>query len=108
MLNKLSAEERELLLSPLLLNKGWSAVDSSEEGRDVISKEFVFADFVEAFGFMAQIALRAEKANHHPEWFNVYNKVRITWSTHDCSGLSINDIEMAEFCDSTFGRLSDK
>lgn len=48
---------------------------------------------------MARVALQAEKLNHHPEWFNVYNKVEVTWSTHDCNGLSRNDVEMARLCD---------
>ncbi|XP_035998741.1 pterin-4-alpha-carbinolamine dehydratase 2 isoform X2 [Fundulus heteroclitus] len=52
-----------------------------------------------AFGFMSRVALQAEKMNHHPEWFNVYNKVQITLSTHDCGGLSKRDIKMAKFID---------
>ncbi|MYM30705.1 4a-hydroxytetrahydrobiopterin dehydratase [Duganella sp. CY15W] len=64
-----------------------------------ISREFVFADFVEAFAFMSAVALQSEKRNHHPEWSNVYNKVRITWTTHDASGLTQNDFDMALACD---------
>lgn len=76
------------------------------EGRDAIKREFLFADFNEAWGFMSRTALVAEQVrkltmnraatvtrqqmNHHPEWFNVYNKVEVTLSTHDCSGLSAN------------------
>ena len=59
----------------------------------------MFQDFNEAFGFMARVAIQAEKMNHHPEWFNVYNKVEVTLSTHDCSGLSLNDVRLAEFMD---------
>ncbi len=59
--------------------------------------EFMFKDFNEAWGFMSRVALLAEKINHHPEWFNVYNRVNITLSTHDCQGLSQRDIKMATF-----------
>lgn len=61
-----------------------------------IEKEFVFKNFIDAWGFMSKIALIAEKMNHHPEWFNVYNKVKISLSTHDCQGLSQNDIDLAK------------
>jgi 4a-hydroxytetrahydrobiopterin dehydratase len=67
-----------------------------------ITREFVLADFMHAFAFMTQIAIAAEKHNHHPEWSNVYNKVLITWTTHDVKGLSSNDIEMARLCDQAF------
>ncbi|MTV37182.1 4a-hydroxytetrahydrobiopterin dehydratase [Duganella radicis] len=64
-----------------------------------ISRDFKFAGFVEAFAFMSAVALTAEKRNHHPEWSNVYNKVSITWTTHDAGGLTQRDIDMALFCD---------
>ena len=67
-----------------------------------ISREFVLTDFMQAFAFMTQIAIAAEKHNHHPEWSNVYNRVRITWTTHDVQGLSSNDIAMANLCDRAF------
>jgi len=67
--------------------------------RDAISKSFQFGNFIEAFGFMSQIALQAEKHDHHPEWFNVYNRVDITLSTHDCQGLSKRDLDLASFID---------
>ena len=69
------------------------------EGRDAIQKTFQFRDFDEAFGFMTRVALKADKMNHHPEWFNVYNKVDVTLSTHDCQGLSQRDITLATFID---------
>ena len=74
-----------------------------------ITREFKLADFVRAFEFMKQIAVEAESHNHHPEWCNVYNKVTITWTTHDVQGLSMKDIELAHICDQTFARyqLSD-
>lgn len=64
-----------------------------------ISRQYVFADFMQAFAFMTQIAMAAEKHKHHPEWSNVYNRVSITWTTHDVNGLSGNDIAMAQLCD---------
>ncbi len=70
-----------------------------DEARDAITRSLAFADFVEAFGFMTQVALMAEKANHHPEWRNVYNRVEILLTTHDAGGLSGRDIEMAEAID---------
>ena len=67
-----------------------------DEARDAISRTFTFADFSEAFAFMTRVALLAEKANHHPEWSNVWNRVEITLTTHDAGGLSGRDVEMAE------------
>ena len=67
-----------------------------------ITREFVLADFMQAFAFMTQIAIAAEKHNHHPEWSNVYNKVLITWTTHDVQGLGSNDIALARVCDQAF------
>ncbi|XP_077449294.1 pterin-4-alpha-carbinolamine dehydratase 2 isoform X3 [Stigmatopora argus] len=74
---------------------GWMEV----EDRDAIFKELHFKTFNQAFGFMSRVALQAEKMNHHPEWFNSYNKVHITLSTHDCGGLSKRDVKMAKFID---------
>ncbi|XP_077361588.1 pterin-4-alpha-carbinolamine dehydratase 2 [Festucalex cinctus] len=74
---------------------GWMEV----EDRDAIYKELHFKTFNQAFGFMSRVALQAEKMNHHPEWFNTYNKVHITLTTHDCGGLSKRDIKMAKFID---------
>ncbi len=61
----------------------------------VIEREFRFRDFAQAFGFMAQVALLAERRNHHPEWFNVYNRVRVVLTTHDDGGLTMKDVELA-------------
>ncbi|MES2942675.1 MAG: 4a-hydroxytetrahydrobiopterin dehydratase [Pseudomonadota bacterium] len=74
----------------------------SETRGGLISREFVFTNFIEAFAFMTQIALVAEKRNHHPEWTNVYNRVAITLTTHDVDGLSANDIELAQFADAAY------
>ena len=92
MSQKLSGEARKAALARL---KGWSEVP----GRDAITRKFVFADFNEAFGFMARAALAAEKLDHHPEWFNVYKTVEVTLSTHDAGGLTERDIKLAELMD---------
>ncbi len=70
-----------------------------DEARDAISRSFTFADFSEAFAFMSRVALLAEKADHHPEWSNVWNRVDITLTTHDAGGLSARDVAMAEAID---------
>jgi len=70
---------------------GWQAV----AGRDAIARKFRFKDFNAAFAFMTRAALLAEKMDHHPEWFNVYNRVEVTLSTHDAGGITQNDIDMA-------------
>ena len=87
------SERAEFLKS--ICTTGWKLVN----GRDAIQKSYVFTNFVDAFGFMTQCALHAEKVDHHPEWFNVYNKVDITLSTHDCAGLSKLDVDMAQTMD---------
>lgn len=75
---------------------GWSEV----EGRDAIQRTFRFHDFNAAFGFMTRCALKADQMDHHPEWFNVYNRVEVTLTTHDANGLSERDVELAKFMDS--------
>ncbi|KAG8228105.1 hypothetical protein J437_LFUL000107 [Ladona fulva] len=92
MSGKLTAEERQSVLTPLT-SAGWTMV----ENRDAIYKEYLFKDFNQAFGFMTRVALLADKMDHHPEWFNVYNKVQITLSSHDVNGLSKRDIKLANF-----------
>ncbi|KAK7130534.1 hypothetical protein R3I94_015869 [Phoxinus phoxinus] len=87
------AEREQVLLE--LKATGWVELDE----RDALYKELHFKTFNQAFGFMSRVALQAEKMNHHPEWFNVYNKVQITLSTHDCGGLSKKDIRLAKFID---------
>lgn len=87
---RLSAEEIEEALRAL---NGWTAVDD----REAIKKSFKFANFNHAFAFMTRVALKAEKMDHHPEWFNVYNRVEVTLATHDVDGLSSKDIELATF-----------
>ena len=78
---------------------GWALVD----GRDAIVRQFRFADFSAAWGFMSRVALLAEQMDHHPEWENVYNRVTITLTTHDAGGLSERDVRMAEAIDRVLG-----
>lgn len=73
------------------------------EGRDAIARSFKFRDFNAAFGFMTRAALVAEKHDHHPEWFNVYNRVDVTLATHDAGGLTEKDIALARAMDEIFG-----
>ncbi|KAM3925428.1 pterin-4-alpha-carbinolamine dehydratase 2 [Leptodactylus fuscus] len=88
----LTAEERTQAIQELQA-LGWAEITA----RDAIYKEFVFKTFNQAFGFMTRVALQAEKMNHHPEWFNVYNKVQITLTTHDCRKLTKKDVKLAQF-----------
>jgi 4a-hydroxytetrahydrobiopterin dehydratase len=89
---KLTGKARGDALATL---KGWSEVP----GRDAIQKSFKFDDFNHAWSFMTRVALAAEKADHHPEWSNVYNKVEIVLSTHDAGGFSEKDVALARFID---------
>ncbi|MBS0240970.1 MAG: 4a-hydroxytetrahydrobiopterin dehydratase [Proteobacteria bacterium] len=86
---KLAGDERKASLAVL---DGWSEV----AGRDAIQKAFTFADFSQAFGFMARVALAAERLDHHPEWRNVWNKVEVVLTTHDAGGVTRRDIELAK------------
>lgn len=70
-----------------------------DDARDAITRQLVFTDFAQAFGFMARVALVAEKMDHHPEWRNVWNRVDILLTTHDAGGLSHRDIELADAID---------
>ncbi|MEL6573550.1 MAG: 4a-hydroxytetrahydrobiopterin dehydratase [Pseudomonadota bacterium] len=90
MTDAINAETKDALLA-----NGWEMVD----GRDAVTKTFVFKNFIEAFGFMAQAALISEKLNHHPEWSNVYKTVVVTLTTHDTGGLSVLDGTLAQKMD---------
>jgi len=98
MVEKLNAEARALALAEL---SGWSPV----EGRDAIHKSFRFKDFNQAWDFMSRIAPAAEAMNHHPEWSNVYNRVEILLTTHDCGGLSERDVELARKIEALAGEF---
>jgi len=90
-LEKLSSEEIKKELSNL---SGWSEVDGK------LHKEFQFSDFNQAFGFMTRAAMEIEKMNHHPEWFNVYNKLSVDLMTHDAGGITQNDVNLAKILNS--------
>ncbi len=83
---KLTEEQIRIELSGL---QGWSTVNGK------LHKDFVFDDFIEAFGFMCKAAIHIEKMNHHPEWFNVYNKISVDLITHDAGGITQNDVALA-------------
>jgi 4a-hydroxytetrahydrobiopterin dehydratase len=90
MSTRLQGTARTEALAPLLAN-GWVLV----EGRDAIAKTFVFRNFMQAFGWMTQMAITADKLNHHPEWSNVYKRVDVVLTTHDAGGLTDLDITLA-------------
>ena len=92
----LTGENRDRAMAEL---NGWSAT----EGRDAIAKSYRFNDFNQAWGFMSRCALMAERMDHHPEWFNVYNRVDVTLSTHDAGGVTERDIKLAHFMDRAAG-----
>lgn len=96
MIAKLTAAERNAALAEL---DGWKRA----ENRDAIQRSFKFKSFNEAWGFMNRVALLAEQQDHHPEWFNVYNRVDILLSTHDCDGLSARDVKLAKDIDTIAG-----
>ncbi|CAN7695221.1 4a-hydroxytetrahydrobiopterin dehydratase [Bosea sp. LjRoot9] len=93
---RLSAEARNEALVTLT---GWRLV----EGREAITKRFIFRDFNEAFGWMTRVALLAEKMDHHPEWSNVYKTVEVTLATHDAGGLTELDVKLARAMDALAG-----
>ena len=96
---KLSPEERDAALEAL---GGWTW----DEARRGIARSFRFRDFAEAFAFMTHIALLAEKADHHPEWSNVWNRVDILLTTHDAGGLTRRDVDLAKAIDAILAQLA--
>jgi 4a-hydroxytetrahydrobiopterin dehydratase len=90
-LAKLSDEQ---IKKELVSLSGWSIVNGK------LHKDFVFTDFIEAFGFMSKASMHIEKMNHHPEWFNVYNKLKVDLVTHDAGGITQNDINLARILNS--------
>ena len=97
MATKIGAQEAVTKLS------GWTVKAGD---RDAIEKSFKFADFKTAFGFMSSCALKAEQMDHHPEWFNVYNRVEVTLTTHDADGGTALDVELATFMDGLAAKLA--
>lgn len=94
MVKRLTDDERKAALAELT---DWS----HDTKRDALTRTFKFSDFVEAFGFMTRVAILAEKAEHHPEWHNVYNRVEVLLTTHDAKGLSQRDVDLARRIDAT-------
>lgn len=92
MIEQLTDEERAVALDRL---GDWDV----DEARDAITRQFLFADFSEAFAFMTRVALLAEQQDHHPEWSNVWNRVDILLTTHDAGGLSARDVKLAKAID---------
>ena len=101
MAEKLSGAARAAALQELT---GWSEVT----GRDAIARTFSFKDFNEAFGFMARVALVAEKRDHHPEWRNVYKTVEVVLTTHDAGGVTALDVELAKAMNSIAAQFGAK
>jgi 4a-hydroxytetrahydrobiopterin dehydratase len=95
-----TAEQLQVALSAL---PGWKR----HSRRPAIRRQYVFADFTQAFAFMTQVAITAEKRNHHPEWSNVYNKVDVTLTTHDAEGVTRRDIDLARYVDEAYARFAD-
>ncbi|MCU0228775.1 MAG: 4a-hydroxytetrahydrobiopterin dehydratase [Bryobacterales bacterium] len=95
-MTKLTTDEIQQALGSL---RGWSL----DGGK--LYKEYRFADFVHAFGFMAMAAVRIEVMNHHPEWFNVYHTVKVHLTTHDAGGISKKDVELAGVLDEVAAKL---
>ena len=93
---KLTKEEVQSALTKL---PDWTVA------KEKLHREYKFADFVHAFGFMATAAIAIEKMNHHPEWFNVYNKVTVDLTTHDAGGISAKDVKLAKLLDGLAARL---
>ena len=98
----LPREEKKTKLADLF-KKAWQL---EENGKEAITKSFLFTNFIQAFAFMTQVALNAEKMNHHPEWYNCYNRVKITLTTHDVQGLTKADFKLANVIDKIYQDFS--
>lgn len=98
MSDKLTGAARDTALAELQ-SAGWELTTD----RDAIQKTFKFANFIDAFGWMSRVALWSERWNHHPEWFNVYNRIEVTLTTHDAGGLSPLDVKLAKKMDALAG-----
>ncbi|EJT03525.1 4a-hydroxytetrahydrobiopterin dehydratase [Rhizobium sp. CCGE 510] len=97
---KMERLERTAVEAEMAGLAGWALNDAAS----AISRTFKFANFVEAFGFMTEAAITAEKLNHHPEWFNVYSRVDVTLNTHDAGGLTELDFKLAKAMDKVAAR----
>ena len=91
---KLDDEQVSIRLAEL--NEGLEETQQWALANEKLNKTFLFKDFIHAFGWMSKLAIYAEKVNHHPEWFNVYNKVTVQLTTHDVNGISTLDFDMAK------------
>ena len=100
MVELLSEDQRNAQL-PALGQSGWGGVPE----RDAIRKVFMFGNFVDAWGWMSMVAIHCEKANHHPEWLNVYRTVDVTLTTHDAGGLTALDVQLAQKMDELASRF---
>src|SRR3989337_1453612 len=98
-MNKFSPDKVQAALQDLA---GWK----HHSRRDAIRRQYVFKDFAQAFAFMTQVAIVAEKRNHHPEWSNVYNKVDVTLTTHAAEGVTQRDIDLARYAEEAYARVS--
>ncbi len=94
MLNSMTRLSQEDIDEELKSLEGWSVINEK------LHKEFLFDNFNQAFGFMTRSAMEIEKMNHHPEWFNVYNKITIELTTHDAGGITKNDVNLAKILNS--------
>ena len=95
-MQKLSDDALQASLKDL---SGWTIAGGK------LHREYKFPDFIHAFGFMATAAIAIEKMNHHPEWFNVYNRVAVDLTTHDAGGITTRDVELAQLLDRTAAKL---
>ncbi len=98
-MEKFTAEQVAAALQSL---SGWT----QQGQRDAIGRQYVFKDFAQAFAFMTEVAIVAEKRDHHPEWSNVYNKVDITLTTHDAEGVTQRDVDLARYADEAHARFA--
>ncbi|XP_040611985.1 pterin-4-alpha-carbinolamine dehydratase 2 isoform X1 [Mesocricetus auratus] len=96
---------RPLIDSCALVVIGLGSISISEDGFLILPDDYITFPCIQAFGFMSRVALQAEKMNHHPEWFNVYNKVQITLTSHDCGGVTKRDVKLAQFIEKAAAAL---
>ena len=94
------------LLEPSVLQEALAGLSQwrYDPVRPALVRRFMFADFAQAFAFMTELAIVSEKQDHHPEWFNVYNRVDVAWTSHDVQGVSARDVVMARLCDAAAAR----